>query len=63
MLEKGLGLLRDVVAAIIALAILFGAHMSDEQVAGILLLLTTVGAFGTWAFNAYRASKGEKPVE
>ena len=37
MMETGLGLLRDIVAA------------------GILLLVTTLGAFGTWAYNARKA--------
>lgn len=50
-LKVGLGLLRDVVAAALALAILFGLDLSDDQIAGILLLVTTVGAFGTWVFD------------
>ena len=55
-METGLGLLRDVVAAALALAILFNLDISDEQVAGILLLVTTVGAFGTWAYKSRKAS-------
>jgi hypothetical protein len=46
-----LGLLRDVVAAALALAILFNLNISDEQVAGVLLLVTTVGALGAWIYN------------
>lgn len=56
-ISMGIGLLRDVFAAALALAILFGASFSDEQVAGILLLVTTVGAFGTWAYTLWRARK------
>lgn len=45
-----IGLVRDVVVAAIGLAILFGANFTDEQVAGILLLITTVGALGSWLY-------------
>lgn len=58
-LKVGLGLLRDVVAASLALAILFGLKLSDDQIAGILLLVTTLGAFGTWVYDSIR----HKPVE
>ena len=54
-METGLGLLRDIVAAALALLIAFGVHLADNQVAGILLLVTTLGAFGTWAYNARKA--------
>jgi hypothetical protein len=53
-MQTGIGLLRDVFAAALALAILFGVGFSDDQVAGLLLLFTTAGAFGTWAYGAYR---------
>lgn len=56
-MQTGLGLLRDVIAAALALAILFGLSISDDQVAGILLLITTAGAFGTWAYRAYSAQR------
>lgn len=55
-METGLGLLRDVIAAILALGILFGLSFSDEQVAGILLLVSTLGAFGTWAWKARKGT-------
>lgn len=56
-MQTGLGLLRDLVAATLALAILFGAELSDDQVAGVLLLVTTAGAFGTWAYSARKVRK------
>ena len=55
-MQTGLGLLRDLVAAIIGLLILFGVNLTDAQVGGLLLVLTTAGAFGTWA---YKAAKSE----
>lgn len=50
---KLLGLIRDLVAAGLALAILFNLNISDEQVAGILMLVTTGGALASWAYNEY----------
>lgn len=52
-----IGLIRDVIAAALALAILFNLDISDEQIAGILLLVTTVGALATWAYNVWRSSQ------
>lgn len=49
-----LGLVRDFVAAVLGLAILFGVGWSDEQVAGILLVVSTALALGTYAL----ASRG-----
>lgn len=46
-----IGLIRDCVAAVIGLAILFGVSWSDEQVAGILLVVTTVGALASWLYS------------
>lgn len=51
------GLVRDVVAAALALAILFDLNISNDQVAGVLLLVTTLGAFGSWAYGAWQAKK------
>lgn len=48
----GIGLLRDVVAAVLGVAILFGANFSNDQIAGVLLVVTTLGALGTWAWNS-----------
>lgn len=49
-ITMGLGLLRDVIAAGLALAIFFNLNISDEQVAGVLLFVTTVGALVSWLF-------------
>lgn len=54
-MEIGIGLLRDFVAAGLGLAILFGANFSDDQIAGILLLLTTLAAVVTWGVKVYKA--------
>jgi hypothetical protein len=56
-METALGLIRDAVAAALALAILFNVPISDDQVAGILLFVTTVLALGVYAYNRYRASR------
>jgi hypothetical protein len=50
-----IGLVRDVIAAALGLAILFNLNISDEQIAGVLLLVTTIGALATWAYNVWRA--------
>lgn len=52
--QTGLGLLRDMVAAALALAILFGVDLTDDQVAGILALIVTAGAFGSWAYSTLK---------
>lgn len=51
-----IGLIRDVIAAALGLAILFNLDISDEQIAGVLVLVTTVGALGTWAYTQWKAS-------
>lgn len=56
-----IGLIRDVVAAVIGLAILFGVSWSDEQVAGILLVVTTVGALASWAYATYSKRPPDAP--
>lgn len=45
-----IGLLRDFVAACIGLLILFGVDITQDQVAGILLVLTTGSALGAWLY-------------
>jgi hypothetical protein len=52
-----IGLVRDFIAAALGLAILFGAGFSDEQVAGILLLVSTALALGTWAYGQWKAKQ------
>lgn len=49
-----IGLIRDAVAAVIGLAILFGVNWSDDQVAGILLVVTTVGALVSWLYAQHK---------
>jgi hypothetical protein len=56
-METALGLVRDFVAARLGLALLFGASFTDEQIAGILLVVSTGLALGAWGWKAYRASK------
>jgi hypothetical protein len=53
--ETLLGLIRDFVAAGLGVAILFGVNFSDDQIAGILLLVTTALALISWLYNQHRA--------
>lgn len=53
-MTTALGLIRDFVAAVLGLLILFGVNFSDEQIAGVLLVVTTAAALGSWAWVAYR---------
>lgn len=50
-LAVALGLLRDLVVAVIGLGILFGVSISNEQIAGILLVVSTAFALGTWFYQ------------
>ena len=56
-----IGLIRDLVAAALGLAILFNLDISDEQIAGVLVLVTTVGALASWGYNAWKASQTTSP--
>lgn len=49
-IATGIGLLRDAIAATLGLLILFGVELSDAQIAGILLVVTTFAALGTWLY-------------
>jgi len=60
-MTTALGLLRDFVAAALAVAILFGANISDDQVAGVLLLTVTGAALGSYAVKEWKKSKGAAP--
>lgn len=51
-----LGLLRDFWAALVGLAVLFGAGWTDTQVAGILLVATTGAALVSWIVQQRRSS-------
>lgn len=53
-----IGLVRDVVAATLGVAILFGVNWSDEQVAGILLVVTTAGALASHLYSRFAAGDG-----
>ena len=53
-MEDFLGFVRDFIAAGLGLAILFGASFSDEQVAGILLFVSTAIALGAYLWGRYR---------
>ena len=61
-ITMGLGLIRDLVAAIVGLLILFGVDLTNDQVAGILLVVATAGALGSWIYQM-RKSGGTEPVE
>jgi len=52
--STSLGLVRDFIAAALGLAILFGADFSDEQVAGILLFVSTGLALGSYVIERVR---------
>lgn len=58
-IATGIGLLRDLLAVILSVAILFGADFTNDQVAGILLLVTTLGAFGSWAYTIWKSRQEE----
>jgi hypothetical protein len=49
-IATGIGLLRDATAATLGLLILFGVDLTDAQISGVLLVVTTFAALGTWLF-------------
>lgn len=49
-LATGIGLLRDLVAATLGLLILFGVDLTDAQISGVLLVVTTFAALATWLY-------------
>lgn len=55
-METFLGLLRDFVSAALGLAILFGAGFSDDQIGGILLVVTTVAALGAFLWHKHASA-------
>lgn len=57
-----LGLIRDVVVAIIGILILAGADISNDMIAGILLLVSTVFALGSWIYAQYKQPKSSAPT-
>lgn len=53
-----IGYIRDLVAAIVGLAILFGVNWTDQQSAGILLVVTTGGALVSYVVARYVKGNG-----
>jgi hypothetical protein len=51
-----IGLARDFVSAGLGLAILFGLNLTSDQIAGILLVVTTAGALGAHTYNMLKAA-------
>lgn len=53
-----LGYLRDFVVAVIGVCVLFGLSISNQQIAGILLVLSTGFALGSYLYTRYKAGDG-----
>jgi hypothetical protein len=58
--KTAIGLFRDFIAAVLGLLILFGVDLTDEQIAGLLLVVTTGAAFGTYVYDVVQ-SHGADP--
>lgn len=54
-----LGLARDFIAAGLGLAILFGVTISDDQIAGILLVVTTGVALASYIISNVNSPAGK----
>lgn len=54
-----LGYIRDFVVAVIALLIIFGVEISEDAIAGILLLVTTAFALGSYIYTKLRPANPE----
>lgn len=52
-----LGLLRDLVVAVLGVALLFGISVTQEQTGAILALVAVAAALGKWAYDRYQAGK------
>ena len=50
-MKTTIGLLRDFIAAVLGVLILFGVDLTDAQIAGVLLVVTTGAAFGTYVYG------------
>jgi threonine/homoserine/homoserine lactone efflux protein len=61
MTNELLGYIKDFATSVLALAVLFGLALSDEQIAAILLVLTTAGAL-VLAWNSRRAGGAVQTV-
>ena len=54
-----IGYIRDLAAAGIGLGILFGVFdFNDDQIAGLLLFITTAAAFGGYLWQRYKTGDG-----
>jgi hypothetical protein len=53
--KTAIGLLRDFMAAVLGLLILFGVDLTDEQIAGLLLVVTTGAAFGSYVYDQFKS--------
>jgi UDP-N-acetylmuramyl pentapeptide phosphotransferase/UDP-N-acetylglucosamine-1-phosphate transferase len=51
-----IGLLRDLVAAVLGVLIVFHVGISNDQESGILLVVTTGAALGLWLYNRRKSS-------
>lgn len=50
-----LGLLRDLIAAVVVVLLLFGITITEQQVAAIVQLLAVLLALGTWILPRFQA--------
>lgn len=53
-MKTAIGLFRDFVAAVLGLLILFGVNLTDAQIAGLLLVVTTGAALGTFLYDRWK---------
>lgn len=53
-MKTAIGLVRDFVAAVLGLLILFGVNLTDAQIAGLLLVVTTGAALGTFLYGQWK---------
>lgn len=53
-MKTAIGLFRDFVAAVLGLLILFGVNLTDAQIAGLLLVVTTGAALGTFLYGQWK---------
>jgi hypothetical protein len=53
-----LGYLRDFLVAVFGLAAAFGVHITQQQTAGILLVVSTAFALGSYLYTRYRVGNG-----
>jgi hypothetical protein len=57
-MERGLGLLRDLLVAVASVLVLAGVITDDQgqrYTAAAVLLIATGSAFAAWAYNEYKS--------